>query len=383
MIVARVIVIGAGVAGLCAAIHASIAGHHVVVLDKAKRIGGRGTSQNKDGFSLHYGPHLIDRKGPLFKTARKLSRIRLSTKSIRMDKIEAAGLGLIRPVNNIRQAVENKRALRTMDSNNQYFLAAKFLATWGMAFNKSRWNSFRKNKLCVSNEGWVGLIGRLSAALDEIGVLIETKSEVTTIKDKQIILTDGRKVECDAIILACGVNTAKELLSDIDSQLTTQTFASLKRTTASIIEAGLASKPMGEKQAIVDTNQQMAMLDYIAIQPRLNSSGSHISAIAVGGLKSDPGATKYSSNQERLDKLSQFLDTHISGWKNHIVADLRQKSIIIGYDNPIDSMVFNEHGIILAGSWVTSKYILADAAAESGKSAGNNLKNLDSIRQLA
>jgi len=62
VIVARVIIIGAGVAGLCAAIQSSIAGHHVVVLDRAKRIGGRATSQNRDGFSLHYGPHLIDKK---------------------------------------------------------------------------------------------------------------------------------------------------------------------------------------------------------------------------------------------------------------------------------------------------------------------------------
>ena len=47
---ARVVVIGAGIAGLVAAIHAVSDGHHVVVLERKSKIGGRGTSQNSEGF---------------------------------------------------------------------------------------------------------------------------------------------------------------------------------------------------------------------------------------------------------------------------------------------------------------------------------------------
>ena len=47
---ARVVVVGAGIAGLSAAIHAVSSGHHVVLLEKKTKIGGRGTSQNIDGF---------------------------------------------------------------------------------------------------------------------------------------------------------------------------------------------------------------------------------------------------------------------------------------------------------------------------------------------
>ena len=63
---ARVVVVGAGIAGLSAAIHAVSSGHHVVVLEKKAKIGGRGTSQNVDGYSLHYGPHLFDKAGPYY-----------------------------------------------------------------------------------------------------------------------------------------------------------------------------------------------------------------------------------------------------------------------------------------------------------------------------
>ena len=43
VVVARVVVIGAGIAGLVAAIHAVSDGHHVVVLERKSKIGGRGT----------------------------------------------------------------------------------------------------------------------------------------------------------------------------------------------------------------------------------------------------------------------------------------------------------------------------------------------------
>ena len=49
---ARVLVVGAGLAGLSAAIDASANGHHVVVLERSKKVGGRGTSQNKENFSF-------------------------------------------------------------------------------------------------------------------------------------------------------------------------------------------------------------------------------------------------------------------------------------------------------------------------------------------
>ena len=163
---ARVIIVGAGIAGLSAAIHASSYGHHVVLLEKSSRIGGRGTSQNVDGFSLHYGPHLLDKKGPFYQLCHKLSRTKISLKPLRLDKIEAAGHGLIRPTGNIKQAAENLRALRNQEVTNPYFQAVSFLTNWGGSDNQKRSKSLRKGKLCISNEGWIGLVGRLGAALD-------------------------------------------------------------------------------------------------------------------------------------------------------------------------------------------------------------------------
>ena len=371
---ARVIIVGAGIAGLSAAIHASSYGHHVVLLEKSSRIGGRGTSQNVDGFSLHYGPHLLDKKGPFYQLCHKLSRTKISLKPLRLDKIEAAGHGLIRPTGNIKQAAENLRALRNQEATNPYFQAVNFLTNWGGRDNQKRSKSLRKGKLCISNEGWIGLVGRLGAALDEIGVLIETNCEIANINKNKVCLTDGREVECDAVILACGVNMARQLLESVDEDLTRQEFANLNKITASFIEAGISSKPMSGKHAIVNPDSKMAVFDNIAIQPRLGAGGSHISAIAVGGLN---GASKaYQSAKQRSAKLADFLDKHISGWQDNIVTDLRQSSIIVSYQGSVDGSIFAKNNILLAGQWVSSDYVLSDAAADTGKSAAKAVTQL-------
>lgn len=371
---ARVIIVGAGIAGLSAAIHASSYGHHVVLLEKSSRIGGRGTSQNVDGFSLHYGPHLLDKKGPFYQLCHKLSRTKISLKPLRLDKIEAAGHGLIRPTGNIKQAAENLRALRNQEATNPYFQAVSFLTNWGGRDNQKRSKSLRKGKLCISNEGWIGLVGRLGAALDEIGVLIETNCEIANINKNKVCLTDGREVECDAVILACGVNMARQLLESVDEDLTRQEFANLNKITASFIEAGISSKPMSGKHAIVNPDSKMAVFDNIAIQPRLGAGGSHISAIAVGGLN---GASKaYQSAKQRSAKLADFLDKHISGWQDNIVTDLRQSSIIVSYQGSVDGSIFAKNNILLAGQWVSSDYVLSDAAADTGKSAAKAVTQL-------
>lgn len=363
--VARVVVVGAGIAGLSAAIHAVSSGHHVVVLEKRSKIGGRGTSQNVDGFSLHYGPHLFDKTGPFFQMCKKLSRVKPKIKSLRLDKVEVAGFGPIRPVGNVKQAALNRRSIKLRDSENPFYQAIEFLSSWGIEQGHGRIKSVIKSKLSASNEGWIGLIGRLSATLDEIGVLIETNCEVTSIKGQEVFLRDGRNFSCDAIILACGANSARRVLQDIDAERTDKHFATLQTHFASCIEAGLSSKPMSGRQCIIDLDNDAAIFDYSAIQPRLGVAGSHISAILV----KDDG-------EHGLLNLAAILDRHISGWSKHIVADLQQSKIIIGYSNCLNFDTFADYRIMLAGAWVESHHMLADAAADTGKRAAQTISSI-------
>ena len=93
--------------------------------------------------------------------------------------------------------------------------------------------------------------------------------------------------------------------------------------------------------------------------------GSHLSAIMTGG-----------TDEGRLERLESFLDEQVSGWKKHIVTDLRQSKIVVGYSNCIDYDLYSKYRILLAGPWIKSDYLLSDAAVETGKQAAKGLKLL-------
>ena len=116
----------------------------------------------------------------------------------------------------------------------------------------------------------------------------------------------------------------------------------------------------------------MAVLDYFAIQPRLGLEGSHLAAVAVGGLSQDAGPTKFESPEQRLSALESFLDERALGWREHIVQEGRQNKITL-HELPseeLNQLSFASQGILLAGAWVESEYSLADGAVASGRKAG-------------
>ncbi len=373
LFMARVLIVGGGLAGLSAALEATTAGHHVVALEKASRIGGRATSQPLDGFAIGYGPHLLMKNGPLHSIAKRLSRVRLVTTPLRPHRTEVLGHGLIRPTGDLQRAALNKRALKANDFTHPIVKGAAFLAGWGSPIEDSnRLKALNKGQLLVSNEGWAGLIGRMGAALDEVGVFIECGLDVVRLEPGKAHLADGRTIETDVIILACGAKGARRLLSTLDPDMAQPHFQPLERTTASTIEVGLDAKPFVDRQALIDLTRQMAIIDYIQIQPRLGPNGSHLAAIAVGGLEHDAGTTRFDSAEARLAALESFMDERALGWRNHIIQEGRQSNITLHEATTIkvDPLAFATHGVILAGTWVENDHTLADGAVSSGRKAG-------------
>ena len=221
------------------------------------------------------------------------------------------------------------------------------------------------------------MVGRMAAALDEVGVFIECGLHVKKIETGKVHLADGREIETDVIVLACGPAAARKLIRSVDEERAKKVFSPLQRTTASFIEVGLDSKPLAGRQAVVDVDHQFAILDYRTIQPRLGLEGCHLSAVAVGGLETDPGETRFSSEDERLDALADFMDQRASGWKEHVVQHSEQAKITILDSNEyrIPQRAFAKDGVLLAGSWVESKHLLADAAVDSGRTAGRSVSS--------
>ena len=359
----RVTVVGAGIAGLTTALYAVTAGHHVVVLDRTDRLGGRATSQTVDGAPFGYGLHLLDKRGPLMKVVKKISRLPVVLASPRMDRLHVVGVGPLRPRNNVRLAAELRRELKQADPASHAAAAAALLAGSGVMKFGDRYTGLQKSRLAVVGEGWAGVVGRMAAALDEVGVLIEANCQVNTVKGGKVSLEDGRTFDSDVVVLACGSSQAKRLLQTVDQAA----LEGVHPVRASTLDVTLSSRPLGDLHGVIEPEEGAYVLDVANIQPKLGLEGAFLSAVMV----EREGETK----DERLQRLEQMVDRHAKGWGKHVLHERRQRDIVVqttGEKPAYDA--YADHGILLAGEWVNSDYTLADAAAATGRLCGQTIR---------
>lgn len=355
---ARVLVVGSGLAGLGAALEASLRGHQVVILEKRKELGGKSTSTDFDGIPIGFGPHLMLKNGPLHKLVKKLSRMKPRVTPLLAGKIEILGYGLLKPVNDVKKSIELKKAIKDQDLTNQSLIAADFISSWGIGSAQRR-DALLGNKLVCTNEGGQGIIGRLMLALDEVGVYLEKGRTVNKINGKSVVLNDGKDTIADYVILACGVKEANRILKNSGLSPLPQ----IKQYSASTIEVALDSYPFSGKHAEIDVQHKSAIFDLRRIAPGLSGLGSHLSAIRI--LESGEDA------ENNLQSLETMLDKRCAGWNDHIIAIRKTKNVTIGVDieDRVQPDLYSEYNIFLAGDWVESDYILSDGAVESGRSS--------------
>ncbi len=191
----------------------------------------------------------------------------------------------------------------------------------------------------------------------------------------KVFTTAGRVTTTNVTVLAGGHPAEKKIAGTMDEQRSKDLFSPLKRISASFSEVGLDSKSLSGKHAVIDTQNKYIVLDYRAIQPRLGREGSHLSALAIGGLESDPGETRYATANERLDALKSFLDKRASGWQDHVIQQSEQSKITLhdAGTSRIPQLAMADVGVLFAGAWVEGEHILADGAVNSGRLAGRTI----------
>ena len=354
---ARVLVIGAGLSGLSVAMEASVRGHHVVVLEKRPTIGGRASSELRDGFPIGYGPHFLLKKGPLHQLVRKVSKVKPSVLPLRPHRLEIVGQGMVQPRKPMMDAVQFRRAAKVYDRDHPSVRCSEHFASWGLE-DKARSCAFLNSRLLVLKEGWSGLVGRLAVTLDEVGIPIETGANVVKVEKHKAHLADGRHVETDVIILACGYGQAKKLIPDLPE---------VSFVTASTIDVALDAVPLGDRHGVLDEERSMAIFDLKQIHPGLAPSGALLSAVHFGEGK----------GEDRLAALSKFMDERAPGWKSHILHERQQKNVKIA---PIGDRVacgFSRmDGVLLTGAWVESEHILSDGAIEASRVTAEHISKM-------
>jgi hypothetical protein len=135
---------------------------------------------------------------------------------------------------------------------------------------------------------------------------------------------------------------------------------------ASTVDAALTSRPLSQRHGVIDEESGIVILDYANIQPRMKLEGAFLSSVAF--------ERKGESHEARLQRLNEALDHHAPGWRQHLINERQQRTITIqtiGEKPAYDAL--SDKGILLAGEWVASNHALADAAAQTGKDAGQHV----------
>ena len=354
---ARVLVVGAGLSGLSVAMEASVRGHHVVVLEKRISIGGRASSESRDGFPIGYGPHFLLKKGPLHRLVNKVSKVKPSILPLRPHRLEILGRGMMQPRRPMKDAVQYRRAAKAHDFTHPSVQVSNRFASWGLN-DAARSRALLDNNLMVLKEGWSGLIGRLAVTLDEVGIPIETDAKVVEIEKHKAHLADGRQVEADVIVLACGYGQAKKLVPELPN---------VSFVTASTVDAALDATSLGERHGILDMEESMAIFDLKQIHPGIAPAGALLSAIHFGEGK----------GEDRLSQLQKFMDVRAPGWKSHILHERQQKNVKIAPSS--DRIPFGfarKNGVLLTGAWVESDHILSDGAVAASRLAAEHISKM-------
>lgn len=283
----RVLVVGAGIHGLVTAVREHIAKNQVFIVEKRKRIGGRGTSEESFGHQLEHGPHLLLKGGDFHKMIKKISKVKPSLRPVRPNKIRIIGHGMLLPVNSPKEMLNLKMGKDPIRDD-----AMRLISGWGQDIPERR-NALMKGKLCVVGEGWSGLIGRLASTLEEVGVPIQTGMKITDSYEGGVITSKGLKIEADVVRYCDGSPVGEP-------------------RKVSTLDVVLDNRPLGGLHGIVKGD--VAILDLAAIHSKKAPGMSHLSCIALSG---------------GVPAIEELLDERLSGWRSHIITKRENKSITL------------------------------------------------------
>ncbi|WP_160646093.1 FAD-dependent oxidoreductase [Chengkuizengella marina] len=411
-----VIIIGGGIAGLTASVILSKANKKVLILEKAKQIGGRATTIEKAGGLLNLGPHAIYPNGPGVKILEELN-IKLNGGS---------------PVSKGTLLYENKTYPLTLSP---VALLTSKLLKWKekrefiklvSGLNKIN-TKFIQN---ISLYDWVEahiieekvkklfyMLCRLSSYCNDpkrssAGIIIEqVKLGLTgvryldggwqTLVDqlKQQALSHGVTIkENHHIIELLGTHPNITLIDSLDVTFTTEHVISTSTpaNTLSMIKSEQMSSTLKQyrdlcipvKGAFWDIVLKKTTNLNVKFALGLDEPLYYSNQSAVANLVTEPNLHiihlgKYLSTDEKLDpkknhkQLKNFLSVIEPDWEKEVVFQRFLPSLTVCNAMPstnmpkINTEISEIPGLYVAGDWVTTNGLLADASITSAKAAAD------------
>jgi phytoene dehydrogenase-like protein len=360
----RVIVVGAGLAGLACASDLIAAGATVRVLEAGPAVGGRMRTDRQAGFLLDHGFQVFNTSYP--QVRRRIDLRALQLRALTPGMLLHTGRGRVRFTDPTRQPSQvadlakgrlarprDLAALTLLTSRDMFepasrirhrrdqstltalrrsgisgdlierlfrpFLAGVFLedelATSSRFFHLV-WRSMLRGSLCLPRNGIQAVPEQLAAALPPGAIRLETA--VKGLTDDGVLRADGSERPADAVVVATGAAAAADLLPDLRVPAT--------RTVTTLYHAAPAS-PLAEPTLLVDSQRRILHTSVLSqVTPGYASNGRALvstsvlgggeSLLAVAGHSPAPAAGEASLESAVRARLATMYQVDTANWEH-------------------------------------------------------------------
>lgn len=426
------VVIGGGLAGLVAATLAARRGRRVRLLEKAGDLGGRATTQVKDGFAFNVGPHALYRGDAAMRVLTDLGitprgatprpsgghAVRAGVKHpfpsgflslVSTGLLSLAGkLEVARLLARIQtldpapwQASTVDRWLGTVtqrDDVRQLLAALVRLTTYGNAPGLQSGGAaleqvqaaLRDNVLYLDG-GWQQLVEALRGAASAAGVTIDSglradavELDATGSAVRGVRLGDGSTVPCAAAILAVPPADAAALLSGPARRTLDGWAAQATPLRAACLDLALSELPEPRSTFGLGIDAPLYFSVHSAVA-QLTPEGGALVHVAK---YLDPSAAEDSARD--LTELERFTDLLQPGWRERVVHRRFLPHMVVthglvtaaqgGKTGRPGPQVDGVTGLYVAGDWVGPDGMLADASfASASRAAASCVRDVPAL----
>lgn len=405
-----ILIVGGGLAGLCAAAEIARSGRRVLLAERAGRLGGRAASRCVDGFHINQGPHALYAQGAL-RRALDAFGVPVPGAPPRMRGMEMiweagrrplpTGLGALigaqpfSPAERLRLVPvlamfargETKawtgRPFRAVLASRppriQAFMqAVARLATYTHAPDLlDAGAALRQIRLAFQgviyvDGGWGCLVDGLADAARGAGADLRTAAAVRRVARDGRLWTaefdDGETLTAEAVILATPPDVAAALASGEPS--VGAAAARTRPVRATTLDLGLARLPDPDAFFALGADAPV----YFSVHSQVARMAPPGGAVAHALRYLAPGEIPGPAHSAELEGLCSRLQP---GWASAVSARSDLIGMPVAWDLPAADrrgemapvQAPGAPGLYLAGDWVGAGFMLSDAAAASGRAA--------------
>jgi len=418
---ADVVVVGAGLAGLVAAVRLAEAGQRVLVLEASRHVGGRAMTTREDGFSFNLGAHALYRNGA---GARVLNQLGIPLRGripngksvvIRDDRTFKLPDGFVSLVSTRAIGLKGKRELAGLLTRlpeiDHHRLDAVPVREWidgelqdagtrllleGLVRLTTYANAPEELSAGVAVEqlqlalkagvlyldgGWQSIVDALSARLKAAGGTMLTSTPLSQVRIdgdavSGVVLSEGREISARCVVLAVPPKIAAELIPH-GYGTTVRRFADgAVPVLAGCLTVGLNRWDDRQPTFALGLDQPLYYSVHSPFAELAPPRGALIHLMKyLGNDRPEPA-------QLRLE-LESLLERMQPGWREQLVVDqfLPSMTVVPAIDlasgggslgrPPV--VVDDVAGLRVAGDWAGSEGTLADASIASGYRAAETI----------